>query len=294
MSSTAPRRRLDASMTLLSEVMDRPLDAGYAQAAERRARGHGRSPTHRLLTALIAVVCGLVTTWSVVQLRQPVTGAVGARRALETEILRRTDQAEATRLSNALLRQQIDVARGQALTGSGAEALADEVGMLGRLTGEFAVAGPGIEVSLDDAPGARLPDAADPGQARRGRVLDHDLQVIVNGLWAAGAEAIAVNDVRLTALSAIRVAGEAVLVDLQPLSPPYRVQAIGDSDTLQVGFVSGMTGAYLDILRGDGIRSAITARASMVLPGAADTFELAHAHTMSGSGTADPSEEARP
>ena len=61
-----------------------------------------------------------------------------------------------------------------------------------------------------------------------------------------------------------------------------------------VGFVSGMTGAYLDILRGDGIRSAITARASMVLPGAADTFELAHAHTMSGSGTADPSEEARP
>ena len=67
-------------------------------------------------------------------------------------------------------------------------------------------------------------------------------------------------------------------------------QAIGDSDALQVGFVSGMTGAYLDILRGDGIRSAITARVSMLLPGAADTFKLTHAHAMSGSGSADPSE----
>ena len=53
-------------------------------------------------------------------------------------------------------------------------------------------------------------------------MLDRDLQVIVNGLWAAGAEAIAVNGQRLTACSAIRSAGEAILVDFRPLSAAVR------------------------------------------------------------------------
>jgi uncharacterized protein YlxW (UPF0749 family) len=282
-------------MTLFSEVMERPLDAGYTMAAERRARGHSRGPTHRVLTAVIALVCGLVTVSSVIQLRQPVPGAVAARRALEAEIQRRTDRADATQRANAVLRQQISAARGQALAGSGAGELADEVATLGRVAGEFAVRGPGIEVSLDDAPGARAPDAADGGQIDRGRVRDRDLQIIVNGLWDAGAEAITVNDIRLTALSAIRVAGEAVLVDLQPLRPPYSVKAIGEPDRLQVRLVSGKTGSYLDILRGDGIRSTITARASLDLPGAADTFTLAHARAANGSSvTTAQSEEARP
>jgi uncharacterized protein YlxW (UPF0749 family) len=70
-----------------------------------------------------------------------------------------------------------------------------------------------------------------------GRVRDADLQDVVNGLWAAGAEAVAVDGQRLTALSAIRSAGESVLVDLRPLSPPYTVEAVGDPAALEVGFV---------------------------------------------------------
>ena len=57
-----------------------------------------------------------------------------------------------------------------------------------------------------------------------GRVLDRDLQELVNGLWAAGAEAVSVDGQRLTARTAIRSAGEAVLVDFRPLSPPYVVR----------------------------------------------------------------------
>ena len=67
------------------------------------------------------------------------------------------------------------------------------------------VTGPGMVVRLDDAPtgdgdGAdvdpRTDDDAD------GRVTDRDLQTVVNEVWAAGAEAVAVNGQRLTALSA--------------------------------------------------------------------------------------------
>jgi Bacterial protein of unknown function (DUF881) len=58
----------------------------------------------------------------------------------------------------------------------------------------------------------------------------------VNQLWAAGAEAIAVNGLRLTATSFIRFAGESVLVDFQPISAPYSIEAIGNSNGLLVAF----------------------------------------------------------
>ena len=101
-----------------------------------------------------------------------------------------------------------------------------------------------------------------------GRVFDRDLQTIVNGLWAAGAEAVAVNGQRLTALSAIRSAGEAILVDYRPLVPPYRVEAIGDPDDLQTSFAASTAGAYLQSLQDNfGVSASIEAKSSLTLPG---------------------------
>ena len=61
---------------------------------------------------------------------------------------------------------------------------------------------------------------------------DGDLQLVVNALWAAGAEAISINGQRLGPTTAIRFAGEAVLVDFRPVTNPYEISAIGDPDTL--------------------------------------------------------------
>ena len=57
-------------------------------------------------------------------------------------------------------------------------------------------------------------------------IHDSELRAVVNELWAAGAEAIAMNGLRVSPLSVIRVAGEAILLDLQPLDPP--VPGLGD------------------------------------------------------------------
>jgi uncharacterized protein YlxW (UPF0749 family) len=89
-----------------------------------------------------------------------------------------------------------------------------------------------------------------------GRVSDRDLQTVVNEVWAAGAEAVAVNGQRLTALSAIRSAGKAVLVDFRPISPPYEVAAIGPPQ-LRTRFVDGFGGSYLQVLRDYGIDYAV-------------------------------------
>ena len=72
---------------------------------------------------------------------------------------------------------------------------------LGVVAGELPVRGPGLRFTIDDAPGRQDAVGADPragDAAAGGVVLDSDLQIVVNGLWAAGAEAVAVNGQRLT------------------------------------------------------------------------------------------------
>ena len=71
---------------------------------------------------------------------------------------------------------------------------------------------------------------------------DDDLQLVVNALWAAGAEAISINGQRLGPTTAIRFAGEAVLVDFRPVTNPYEISAIGDPDTLSLDVPDGPAG----------------------------------------------------
>ena len=98
------------------------------------------------------------------------------------------------------------------------------------------MSGPGVLIVVDDSPSA----AADA----RDRVLDIDLQVLANGLWEAGAEAISINGHRLSGLTAIRSAGDAITVDYRSLTRPYRVEAVGDVRTLQARFVESSAGAW--------------------------------------------------
>lgn len=89
--------------------------------------------------------------------------------------------------------------------------------------GTTAVAGPGLEVRLSDS--KREAESADDRESLS--VQDVDLQLVVNALWEAGAEAVAVNGHRLVATSPIRAAGETITVNFRPLVPPYRIDAIG-------------------------------------------------------------------
>ena len=112
---------------------------------------------------------------------------------------------------------------------------------------------------MDDGPGA-----AD----EQGQVSDKDLQRLVNGLWVAGAEAVTVNARRITSLTAIRQAGEAITVNYRSLRRPYVVLAVGDPDTLPARFVDSAAGSYwLDVEAVFGLRFDMTTEQSMTLPG---------------------------
>lgn len=277
-------------MTLLTEVMTSPLDPGYAAAARRRAeraaeraaqRASGMDvpadddAPSRLARSPVAVgvllVVGVLLAIAFVQARGSRPAGVAQRDALVAEIQRQSANVDRLQRANAAALVAIEAARGRRLEAQSQGALADEVTRLGLLTGAVAVSGPGIEVTVNDA--ASVADAGDGGNPRAndtsddGRVLDQDLQVVVNGLWAAGAEAVSINGQRLTALSAIRSAGQAVLVDYRPLAPPYRISAVGDPATLRSRFSAGPGGRNLRFLQKTyGVRAAITTADRLTLP----------------------------
>jgi uncharacterized protein YlxW (UPF0749 family) len=92
------------------------------------------------------------------------------------------------------------------------------------ISGLSAVQGFGYEIELNDA---IKTDSLDIDKLDLARIYDSDVQLLVNALWATGAESIAINNRRLTSTSAIRSAGDAILVNYQPLLPPYKIAAIG-------------------------------------------------------------------
>jgi len=267
--------RPDESMTLITEVMERPLDPAYAAAAERRqasglpAATGLRSP----MLIIVAILIGALLGASALALRAPTTAAIKIRQDLVGRIEDRRAQADAQTRLIATLRNQINTAQAAALSQQSQSELTTELSKLELAAGTVPVVGPGLVLTVDDAPTKAEPVAPDanprtPLTPDQGKVTASDLQIIVNGLWDAGAEAISINGHRLTSRAAIRSAGAAVLVDYRPLTRPYVITAIGDPGSLGVEFADNSGGSYLQSLKNNyQIRGDIQNRTSVVVPG---------------------------
>ena len=94
---------------------------------------------------------------------------------------------------------------------------------LGLAAGLVPVAGPGVRVTLDDSELDRAPT----GNVNDLVVHSQDVQAVVNALWKAGAEAVAINGQRLVSTSAVLCVGNTLLLNGTVHSPPYTVTAVG-------------------------------------------------------------------
>ncbi|OQR65697.1 hypothetical protein B6E66_01875 [Streptomyces maremycinicus] len=261
-------------MSLLTNVMDHSLDDGYAEAAARKqAEGAGglpRTVRAKLGLAVGLVLAALVVTVGAAQARVAAPVVAKEREELIDRIDRETDAADELESAVDKLRDDVSARQQEALKQSGGSERAD---LMGVLSGAVAVHGPGVKLVVDDAKEASTGGDGDPrettGFSDTGRVRDRDMQRVVNGLWASGAEAVSINGQRLTALSAIRAAGEAILVDNKPLVPPYTVLAVGDGKNLSTRFQNSADGLYLNALQENyGIRTAISVADDVRLPAA--------------------------
>ena len=247
-SSAAPARRVgarepardarrDASMNLLRQIAEQPIDPDYAVVA---ARGAPPSRRHWML-ALTLALAGVLLTVAFLQ-TNTAAPLVAKERA---DLIDRVRAAEARQddLSGqvAATSEEIRQIRSAAL-GDTAEAdrMRDQINQLDPTVGQVPVSGPGLVITVDDSASI---------SGIQGQVLDIDMQQLANGLWAAGAEAVSINDHRLTSLTAIRGAGDAITVNYRSLTRPYRIVAIGDPHTLESQFVETTGGQWWNGLR---------------------------------------------
>jgi uncharacterized protein YlxW (UPF0749 family) len=212
--------------------------------------------------ALLAV--GLVATVAIVQSQQERPELAAEQAALVERVRAETVHSDDLARQSAALTDEVSGLRAQQLI-AGDQDLADRISRLEVLTGAVAVTGPGLVISVDDAaPGKVTGQEPDPV----GRVLDIDLQHLVNGLWAAGAEAVSINGQRLTATTAIRSAGQAITVDYRPLARPYVVSAIGDPKTMAGRYAESDGGMWmLNLSSSHGVAYSVDTSKSMVIPG---------------------------
>jgi len=94
-------------------------------------------------------------------------------------------------------------------------------------TGLVDVSGPGIRITLNDAP-ERQPDVNLSFLV----IHDNDVRTILNDLKIAGAQAIAVNGERIVPMSEQVCAGPTIIINGNRHPVPYIVEAIGDPDVL--------------------------------------------------------------
>lgn len=229
------------TMPLLALVTREAVDADYVDAARRRATTDphptGRTPLRG--AAVATAVFGLLIALAAVQTSRDADVQEASRTALVDRINER--EAEVTGLEDrvGLLESQVDGLRSSA--GRVRRAVAEATVRLRALqlsTGFVAVSGPALRLTVQD----------NPDGSADGRVRATDLRLLVNGLWEAGAEAIAINGRRLSAISAIVNSNIAIQVNGAPLSPPYVVTAIGDTDTLEADLLTTSTGVRFQSL----------------------------------------------
>ncbi len=97
------------------------------------------------------------------------------------------------------------------------------------VSGMIPVHGPGITATFDDSAARSVPENEDPANYI---LHDYDLRDILNTLWAAGAEAIALNGERIVSNTSLYCVGTTVICNATRLSPPYEVRAIGEPEAL--------------------------------------------------------------
>ncbi|HEX7105032.1 MAG TPA: DUF881 domain-containing protein [Acidothermaceae bacterium] len=262
-------------MSLLIDLTTHAVDEAYQQAARRKTASSDVVPapaarrSRRATAVLVGVVlaaAGALFATSAVATHRNADAAKRDRKELVKQINEQTAQSDRLQRQLDELRAKVASARDAALSASGrGSALQREIAELEMVAGTQAVEGSGVQVTLDNAK-----DISNPDTASLGTIYDRDIQAVVDALFASGAEAIAVNGERLTARTAIREAGDAILVDYRPLAPPYHIDAIGPPD-LKATFLKTQTGTLYENWRQVyGLGFSVDTRQRLTLPSAAE------------------------
>lgn len=213
----------------------------------------------------IALVCVVLGIMLAVQFRstQDIRSSLPYQRV--EDLSQRLAQTEKERDS---LRQEVTELRHSTNT---EEAASKEANLVKMGAGVVPVEGPGITITIDDS---KRPSK--PGENPNLYLIhDDDLLKVINELWAAGTEAISINEQRLIASSEIRCAGPTLSVNNTRYSPPYEIKAIGDPQTLENALK--MRGGVVETLQFWGIQITVKRHEALKIPAYKGAFRFEYA-----------------
>lgn len=147
--------------------------------------------------------------------------------------------------------------------------------------GLIPLTGTGVVLQLDDSQAPVAPGASEADY----RVGSRDIRAVVEELWLAGAEAIAINEERVTPTTAIIDVGASLLVNAAYLAPPYQVTALGPADLYdRLTRSSG----FIDFVRaraeGYGIQLSFAEPEAVDMPAFAGTVTLRYSRPIGSGG----------
>ncbi len=219
----------------------------------------------------IALVCVVLGVMLAVQFRttQGIRSSIPFQRI--EDLSQRLSQTEKER--DVLLKQVQELRQA-----TGVEAASKESELVKMGAGVVPLQGPGVIITIDDS---KRPSK--PGENPNLYLIhDDDILKVINELWAAGAEAVSINEQRLIASSEIRCAGPTLSVNNTRYSPPYDIRAIGDPQTLENALK--MRGGVIETLQFWGIQVAIKKQDNVNIPAYKGPFHFEYAKPVKEGG----------
>jgi uncharacterized protein YlxW (UPF0749 family) len=239
----------------------------YAQAVARVV------PTRwQAAMAVFLVVVGFLVA-AQVRSRRPLIQASGLPtwRLQELAVLVRQQEEARRRLEAEVetLRRQASDYEAALTAGRGlSEEMGRELEHFRLVLGLVAVEGPGVRVTV-------APMASAPAGILAAEVQAQDLAGLLNELWAAGAEAVAVNGRRVLATTGIRQDEAGIVLGGMRVAPPFRVEAIGDQAALKAALA--LQGGFVEGLKAVGLRVEVQAQPRLRLPARPGAEPFSHA-----------------
>lgn len=207
-----------------------------------------RATKAQLLAAVLTALLGFALVVQMQQNRSTDLSGLSQQELVRIldEVTQRTDDLE--KQAADLRNQRAELVTGTDTERAAQEAAAARAQVQGILAGRLPAQGPGVTITLREG-GTRLSAS---------QLVD-----VLESLRNAGAEAIQLGDLRLTASTYIIDTTGGVEVDGQPLEAPYRWVAIGDPDTLKPALE--MPGGAMAAIRNDGATTDVRSQDSITI-----------------------------
>ncbi|RBP98033.1 hypothetical protein CRD60_02325 [Bifidobacterium aemilianum] len=270
LASRRYRRKVsDNALRLIDDLTNRSVDPMFSDSQlARKPQSPVALWSTRIIVFIFCVVVGFAGSLFVQQLHTDPRKAV--RSSLVTELTGQKRELASLTKQVDDLRKSVDDQSGKLAQNEDNPTLVQEQ----MINGQIPVTGQGITVTLANPLSANKDgvtgNAPRESAGNRIRVVtDTDLQAITSLLWQSGAEAISVNGYRIGVQTAIRLAGQTILVGADPIQSPYTIEAIGNARDLEAAVRSSDRLSLVDAFQEAGISMQVGRSGKLNLKAAA-------------------------